>query len=491
MKHAPVTRRVVLGAAAVGGFAVAADRLLGLGKVRPAPPEAPAAPSAGRAAVAGLDWSSPLAQERARVAHLLRRTSLGYTAAELDAAASDGYARTVDRLLETPPAEPPDLPRAEEASAASPLRIADLRKWWVDWAFRTPTPFAERMTLFWHGLFTTDFRKVGLQSPFLYWQDRTWRRFFVGDLRTILYEMTIDPAMLRYLDLGQSSGADPNENFSRELMELFTLGTGAYTEDDVKAGAKALAGWRGPRTAAMIAAAEQKAKLQGGAPPRRAVAPDGVRTGIFEPRRAYRGAPVRFLGATRAWDTRAVLERILEQEAAAPHVVRRVLAEFVTPAPDDAMVRRLADRFRAGRYDMRSLMADVLRSPEFANGSYRSLVRSPAEYALATMKALEAPELAGAVLQYGPAMGEALFDPPSVGGWPRNADWISSNTILARVDFAVSAAAAARRLPPAGDAHALFLDATVGPATASLLGSSMSDRDRWAVLLSSPEFQLK
>ncbi len=490
MKTAPVTRRVVLGAAAAGGVAVAADRLLGLARVAPASSTPLVASAAPAGAGTALDWNSPLENEPARVAHLLRRTSLGATAAELDAAASDGYARTLDRLLETGPAEPPDVAGADEASPDAPLRIADLQRWSLDWAIRTPTPFAERMTAFWHGLYTSDFRKVGLQDPFVYWQDRTWRRFFLRDLRSILYEMTIDPAMLRYLDLGQSNGKDPNENFSRELLELFTLGTGAYAEDDVKAGARALAGWREPRTAAMIASVERRAMMQGRPLPAQRAQPDGVKTGVFERARAYAGPAIAFLGVTRAWDTRAVLDRILEQDAAAPFMVRRVLDEFVGPTADDGTVRRLADRFRASRYDMRTLMADVFRSPEFTS-QYRSLVRTPFEYAVATAKALEAPSLATLAVQKIPGMGQTLFDPPSVGGWPANAGWISSNTMLARIDFAVAAIGAAPRLPAGADAHTRFLDGTLSTQTATLLSAAVADRDRWTVVLSSPEFQLK
>src|SRR5207302_6274746 len=110
----------------------------------------------------------------------------------------------------------------------------------------TATPFAERMTLFWHGHFTSDYRKAA-DNTFMYWQNLTWRRMALTNLRSMLMRVTTDPAMLRYLDLATSTGASPNENYSRELMELFTLGAGNYTEDDVRAAAKALAGWTEPR----------------------------------------------------------------------------------------------------------------------------------------------------------------------------------------------------------------------------------------------------
>src|SRR6202040_1104422 len=194
-------------------------------------------------AASGTDWVSPLSRESARVMQLLRRTTFGYSQAQLDAALSDGYSKTIDRLLETKPAEPPAL-----AAALTPggrFGVPELQQWWVSHMLTTPTPFAERMTLFWHGHFTSDYRKVA-DDTFMYWQNLTWRRMSLTNLRPMLMQVTTDPAMLRYLDLATSTGQSPNENYSRELMELFTMGPGNYTEDDVRQSAKALAGWQEP-----------------------------------------------------------------------------------------------------------------------------------------------------------------------------------------------------------------------------------------------------
>ena len=211
----------------------------------------------------GLDWVAPLGNDAARVSHLLRRFTFGASAEELEKAQADGYARTVDRLLETKIAEPPVLAGADEASQEKPLNPGALQQWWIDWMLASPTPFAERMTLFWHGHFTSDFRKVGNQFPYLYWQNLTWRKHALADLKTMLFQVTIDPAMLRYLDLGSSTARNPNENYSRELMELFTMGPDAFTEDDVRAGATALSGWREPLTQAMVDANLRRAEMRG------------------------------------------------------------------------------------------------------------------------------------------------------------------------------------------------------------------------------------
>src|SRR6266852_275346 len=230
-----ISRRQALAAALATGVGVGAVRLLGGSMQNLASP---------RAASSATDWISPLGSESARVMQLLRRTSFGYTPAQLESALSAGFDRTVDRLVETKPVEPPAL-----AAAASPggrFAITELQQWWIDHILNTSSPFAERMTLFWHGHFTSDYRKVA-DNTFMYWQNQTWRRMAMTNLRSMLMEVTTDPAMLRYLDLATSTGANPNENYARELMDVLTMGAGNYSEDDVRQGALALSGWQLPR----------------------------------------------------------------------------------------------------------------------------------------------------------------------------------------------------------------------------------------------------
>jgi uncharacterized protein (DUF1800 family) len=347
------------------------------------------------------------------------------------------------------------------------------------------------MTLFWHGHFTSDFRKVGNQFPYLYWQNLTWRRNSLSDLKTMLYGVTIDPAMLRYLDLGNSTARNPNENYSRELMELFTMGPDAFTEDDVRAGATALSGWREPLTQTMIDANLKRAEMRGQTP-RNIPKADTVKTGIFEPQRGYRGAPLTFLGETKAWSTDAILDKILQQDATAPFIVRRLLINFVTPSPSDTYVARLAGAYRRSRYDTKALVRDILVSPEFtAVETYRALIKSPTELMINTAKALGDRTLTRLIAGNGTGMGQTLFDPPSVGGWPENESWVSSNTMLARANFVTSAVQAVRRLPPAGNAHNTQIDGVMSAQTLKLLNEAADDRRRWSILLASPEFQLK
>ena len=476
-------RQVLVGAGAVAG-GLAITKALGLYNL-PSVPGQSQSPTA-----AGVDWISPLDKPEAQVAHLLRRATFGATPTEYQQSVKDGFKKTVDRLVETKAAQPPVLAGADDATQDKPIKPQDLIGWWLDWMLRTPTPFAERMTFFWHGHFTSDFRKVNLQTPYIYWQNLTWRQMSLGSLHDMLYQVTIDPGMLRYLDLGTSTGKSPNENYSRELMELFSMGVGTFSEDDVRNGAKALSGWREPTTQAMYEAQVARA-LQQGRPAPRNVTPDIVKTGIFEQQRAYTGA-VKFLGETRQWDTKSALEKILAQESVAPFIVTKVLGEFVTDQPSDAYVARLADGFRKSRYDVKSLMRDVFTSPEFlAPANYRALVKSPTELMVHMAKALETPALAKAIGLAGQGMGQLLFDPPEVGGWPANASWISSNNVLTRVNFAQATLTGMAKIPAFKDAHAVHLDGVVSPATADLLNSSPDDATRWLILLASPEFQLK
>src|SRR5207248_4646167 len=400
-----ITRRQALAAAAATGVGVGVVRLLGGSMQQIASPHT---------ASTATDWISPLGSESARVMHLLRRTTMGYTPAQLDAALSDGFNKTVDRLIETKAAEPPAL-----AAASTPggrFAIGELQQWWVNHMLTTPTPFAERMTLFWHGHFTSDYRKAA-DDTFMYWQNLTWRRMAMTDLRSMLMQVTTDPAMLRYLDLATSTGQSPNENYSRELMELFTMGAGNYTEDDVRESAKALAGWQLP----------QPDSFATGQANRRLPVYSTQRSGVFNPRRGFRGS-VTYLGKTGPLDTQGVIDRILAQPATARLIATRVAHHFVTARPAASYIDGLADVLRRSNYDLKALMRAVFTGPEFtADSGYRGLVKSPAEFMVSASRALGTRSLGKLIAGSGSGMGQSLFDPPDVNGWPNNESWISSN----------------------------------------------------------------
>jgi uncharacterized protein (DUF1800 family) len=468
-----ITRRQALAAAVATGVGVGAVRLLG-GSMQNL-----ARPKAGT----GTDWVSPLGAESARVMQLLRRTSFGYTSSQLEAALSAGFTKTVDRLVETHPVEPPTLSAA--ATPGGRFAVGQLQQWWLDHMLSTITPFAERMTLFWHGHFTSDYRKVA-DDTFMYWQNLTWRRMSLTNLRPMLMQVTTDPAMLRYLDLATSTGQSPNENYSRELMELFTMGPGNYTEDDVRESAKALAGWQLPQpdsTAAVTVAAGVTRNLP---------VYSTQRPGVFNPRRAFKGS-VTYLGKTGSLDAQGLIDRILAQPATAQFIASKVAQHFVAAQPDAGYVKNLADSFRRSNYDLKTLMRAVFTSAEFNSAqSYRTLVKSPTDFMVNAARALGANNLSKLIAAAGSGMGQSLFDPPDVGGWPNNEAWISSNTVVERVNFVTAALSQIKTaLPSASDAPRQQLDGVLSPQTASLLNQAADDRARWFITLASPEFQLK
>src|SRR5262252_4330825 len=476
-----VSRRTVLGGAVAGGAGIAALRVLVYPRVEQLLQSTRAATS-GRS-----DWISPLGAEKARVAHLLRRTTFGATLDEFEKAASDGYSKTVDRLLETRPEPPPPLDPTNDFVHDRRLNAGALQQWWLGHMLTTSTPFAERMTLFWHGHFTSDYRKVGLQTPYIYWQNLTWRDMALTDLRSMLMRVTSDPAMLRYLDLGTSTGQNPNENYARELLELFALGVGHYGEDDVRAAARALAGWTEPRpTGTVDVAVDAKINVV-----RKYPVYDQPATGTFVANRAYKGGLLTFLGKKDTYDAQKVIDRILAQPATAQFIAQKVAQHFVSAKVDGSYAKRLADKFRSSKYDVKTLVREVLMSPEFvADRSYRALVKSPTEFMVHSLKALKAPQLSRLALLSAPGMGQVLFDPPDVGGWPNNEAWISSNNVVARVNFVTAALGQLKTLPQGTEAPQ-HIDGVVGPQTAGVLNSAADDHARWFLALASPEFQLK
>jgi uncharacterized protein (DUF1800 family) len=172
--------------------------------------------------------------------------------------------------------------------------------------------------------------------------------------------------------------------------------------------------------------------------------------------------------------------------------VTKVLQHFVMPNPDSAYVNRLAATFRSSRYDVKTLMRNVFTSPEFVSDqSYRALVKSPTEFMVHAIRALTDPQLSSLMLPAAQGMGQVLFDPPDVGGWPNNDSWISSSTALARINFVSSLLAKAKSLPAADQAYRNFLDGVLSSQTADLLNQATDDRSRWQIVLMSPEFQLK
>ena len=478
-----LSRRKVLAIAAGGAAGAAGIRLLTL-----LPGGSGTAPVAS-ASAAGPDgsWASPLGSPRGLAAHLLRRAGFGYTDSELEAAAGMPYASLVEQVLNQ---EPDALPPVTDSTNYQQV----VRAWYAHMA-STASQFPERMTLFWHGVLTSDFRKAA-RLPFVLQQNQLYRAQGRSDLRSLLVATTYDPLMIRYLDLEESTAAAPNENYSRELMELFTLGAGNYTETDVREGARIFSGIRGLLFDPGGAPARMP-KTKGMTPQQIYAAIDQLLAqgytfkGTLVPR-LHDGGSKTYLGHTGKIEPEEAIDIILSQPSCAPHIAQRALVQFCTPSPSNDLVNSVATQFRSARYDIRTLMRAIFTSEEFTSAvNYRSLVRQPADYMVAAMRALGRPDLAALCVRSGTGMGQVLYDMPTVAGWPSNQGWISSSAWLARLNLAAAATSTRRTLPSPATALLHQLDGVVGADTHAVYTAAHSDADRWYALLSSPEFQLK
>jgi uncharacterized protein (DUF1800 family) len=360
--------------------------------------------------------------------HLLNRVGFGATDAEIAASAGLERADAVDRILAqtrteaslAPPAFVNDaffpyykLRALDDAQRTAMLRRNleqgfDLREWWLREMLLTPSPLTEKMTLFWHNHFATSQQKVR-SIQLVYSHNVLLRRHALGNFGTLLHAVSRDPAMLVYLDNANSRRQSPNENFAREVMELFTLGEGHYTEADIKEAARAFTGWSIDRD-----------------------------SGQFVNRRAWHDAEVKtVLGKTGRFDGDQVLDILLARPESAEFLTRKLWREFVSPAPDEAQVRRLAAVFRDGRYEIKPLVRALLLSDAFwAPENRASLIKSPVELVAGTLRTLEIhpmtlrPAVAATAL-----LGQNLMSPPNVKGWPGGEAWINSATLLGRKQF--------------------------------------------------------
>jgi len=372
--------------------------------------------------------------------HLLSRTSFGATPAEIRALENEDYVATVDRLLARVRRDaltsPPDwvnegpaelqrqmqVARAEAAEAKNktgddgkplqserPLRTQgrELRNWWIEEMLATDQPLTERMVLFWHGHFTSSLLKVRF-PPSLFRQNALFRREALGNFATLLKEVARDPAMLIYLDGMRSVARRPNENFARELLELFTLGEGHYSEADIKAAARAFTGWTVDR---------QTGHLR-------------TRDGEHD------GGEKTFLGQTGRFDGDAIIAILLKNPRTAETIVEKLWREFVSLNPDPTEVKKLAAGFRAN-YEIKPLMRAILLSAQFRDPANRgALIKSPVELIVGTVHllGLPVPEKTQLVRMM-EGLGQIPFDPPNVKGWPGGESWISTYTLLLRQQF--------------------------------------------------------
>jgi uncharacterized protein (DUF1800 family) len=309
----------------------------------------------------------------------------------------------------------------------------------------------------------------------------------------MLAAATVDPAMLAYLDLATSEASDPaqppNENYAREMLELFSMGPGRYSEADVKAAARVLAGWTTPPADAQVEVVTDPAT--GAKETFDVYYRQGP--GTFDSAKAFSGN-VTFLGRSGHLDLTAIVDQVLAHPETAQFIARKVAVHFISSKPAPETTGELADTFRRSGYDVKALLRAAFMSREFsAPQSYRSLVKSPVEFMAGAAMAVGLPvkDTVDLMVGYGDATGEVLFSPPNVAGWPANRGWISPATVLARLNFVGQLLSGIDSLPAAGDAAQVHLDGVLGESTQRHLMVATTEKERWLALLAGPEFQLK
>jgi len=353
--------------------------------------------------------------------HLLTRTTLGPQLDQIERVAAMTKVRAVDTLLDSVHASPhtkppswvndPPLSRAKRRQhqrlfrAQNRQRRRRIKAWWYQELLTTPSPLTERLVLMWHNHFTSSLKKV--KAPALLFQQQTlFRQHALGKFPDLLRGIARDPAMLLYLDNQTNRRGHPNENFARELLELFTLGEGHYAEDDIKEIARAFSGWKVRR-----------------------------RQGTFHiARRQHDEGNKTIFGQTGPWDGDDVLRILLAKPRLYLHITERVCREFLAHPPPRADVQRWAKAFQKNKGDLRILLRTILLSDAFwASKERAARVKSPVELLVGLARQLNLKiDDPDQLMRLSRRLGQDLLDPPNVKGWVGGHAWITSQTLLAR-----------------------------------------------------------
>jgi uncharacterized protein (DUF1800 family) len=367
-------------------------------------------------------------------AHLIVRAGFGEHPAEIEKVQALGVARAVDSLVDAVPDHYPppawanphdqDELRSQVQEALTPeekqlaqkllneqfnTEMKELTRWWIARMVSTPSPFLEKMTLFWHGHFATSGQKVRPAYK-LFVQNETLRLNALGNFRTLVRAISRDPAMMVWLDLVQSKKEKPNENFAREVMELFTLGEGHYTESDVKEAARAFTGYRINRPDQTFKFVQQQFD-------------PGLKT---------------FMGNTGPWTGDQIIDFIVSQPQCARFIGAKIWKFFAYDDPEPKLVDALADELRNAHYELRPFMKRLFGCEEFYSPRARnSQIKSPVQLLVQALRTLPIPLPDSNVFQFAlRQMGQIPFFPPNVKGWDGGKSWINTATLTFRYKFA-------------------------------------------------------
>lgn len=349
------------------------------------------------------DEKNPWDQRRA--AHLFRRAGFGVTATELKESVGKSPADLVDALLNaTQPEEFLADMRILADSAIATGNVQQLSAWWVYRMLSTPAQALEKLTLFWHGHFATSAEKV-TEPILMLQQNELLRTHAFGDFSQLLLEISRDPAMLVYLDSATNRKAHPNENFAREIMELFCLGEGNYSETDIRELARCFTGWE-------------------------------IRRNEFRFNRFQHDTGTKsILGQTGKFTGEDGVQIVLAQKSAAEFICRKLVKFYVMddPEPDSLLIAPLAALMRDTGMQIRPVVQKILSSNLFFSAaSIGRKIRSPVEMAIGFLRSLEGSANSFELAEQLQLLGQGLLYPPSVKGWDGGRTWINSSTLLGR-----------------------------------------------------------
>jgi uncharacterized protein (DUF1800 family) len=282
-----------------------------------------------------------------------------------------------------------------------------LQGWWLYRMLHTPHPLLERMTLLWHNHFATSVAKIR-SLALMFQQNQLLRRHALGKFRPFLLDMSRDPAMMVWLDSNSNVKGKPNENFARELMELFSLGVGNYTERDIREAARAFTGWSSQGDQFVFQESQHD---------------DGEKT---------------VLGEKGKWNGEDIVRIVLERPVAGRFLARKLFREFINDQvePPDALLEPLAAQLR-GSYDIGACLRTILNSQLFfSEHAYRQRIKSPVEYTIGLVRIFDGEVSTQGLAAAVNGLGQSLFEPPNVAGWKGGRTWLNSATLVARHNLA-------------------------------------------------------
>ena len=379
------------------------------------------------------------------MAHLMRRAGFGATREQLESYVAKGYEATVEELLhpeDAPPAlDDEDLIRRHHTDLNNLAQVDGCQRYWIYRMINTKRPLEEKLALFWHGVFATGYTKLN-QPRVIFKQIDMFRRLGLGSFLTLLVELSRDPSMIFWLDNKDNHKGAVNENYGRELLELFSMGVGNYTEDDVRQASRAFTGWT------ILNAAYHSIRSE-----RCSIWPYGRMDWQFQYKEEDHddGEKV-FLGHTGNFNGEEIIDVICRQPATARFLSRHLYNFFVADEPqvpswetvpprDPDAIRILMDAFFSYEYDIRSVLRILFNSDFFKESAFAK-VKSPAELVAGTVRLAgghSSPALEDIELGKIPGiMGQGLLDPPSVEGWHTGTEWINTGSLVDRINFAVT-----------------------------------------------------